>query len=230
MHVHRCTLRLLVGQNEGRLSVLSSWLGNAPVVEIAENSFMSAASSVLAEVPASGWAVDAVGLQKRFGNKVAVERVDLRVERGSFFGVVGPNGAGKTTSMRMITCLLKPDAGSARVDGLDVWADPTAAKHRFGVLPDDLRLFERLSGLEMLTYVGLLRRLEPAVARRRAEELLDVLGLTRRLVLVPPCCTCQLCSFWTNRSNRLTRCHRASSKKFSPAIAPQAARLSSRHT
>jgi ABC-2 type transport system ATP-binding protein len=124
-------------------------------------------------------AVEAVGLEKRFGEKVAVERVDLRVNRGSFFGVVGPNGAGKTTSMRMITCLLKPDAGYAYVDGLNVWEDPTAAKHRFGVLPDDLRLFERLSGIEMLTYVGLLRRLTPEVAKKRAEEMLEVLGLTR---------------------------------------------------
>jgi ABC-2 type transport system ATP-binding protein len=142
---------------------------------------MAAPSSSLhpRSVPDRGWAVEALGLQKRFGEKVAVERVDLRVERGSFFGVVGPNGAGKTTSMRMITCLLRPDAGSAVVDGLNVWDDPTAAKHRFGVLPDDLRLFERLSGLEMLTYVGLLRRLDPRVARQRAEELLDVLGLTR---------------------------------------------------
>ncbi len=124
-------------------------------------------------------AVQAVGLQKRFGQKVAVERVDLHVKRGSFFGVVGPNGAGKTTSMRMITCLLRPDSGVAFVDGLNVWEDPTAAKHRFGVLPDDLRLFERLSGLEMLTYVGLLRRLDPSVAKRRADELLEVLGLTK---------------------------------------------------
>jgi ABC-2 type transport system ATP-binding protein len=124
-------------------------------------------------------AVEAINLRKRFGEKVAVERVDLRVKRGSFFGVVGPNGAGKTTSMRMITCLLRPDDGHAFVDGLDVWADPTAAKHRFGVLPDDLRLFERLSGVEMLTYVGLLRRLDPDVAKRRADELLDVLGLTK---------------------------------------------------
>lgn len=122
-------------------------------------------------------AVEAIGLQKRFGQKVAVERVDLRVERGSFFGLVGPNGAGKTTSIRMITCLLRPDAGSAMVDGLDVWSDPQQAKHRFGVLPDDLRLFERLTGLELLTYVGLLRRLDPSVARKRADELLEVLGL-----------------------------------------------------
>jgi ABC-2 type transport system ATP-binding protein len=129
--------------------------------------------------PDPNLAVEAVGLSKRFGDKVAVERVDLRVHRGSFFGVVGPNGAGKTTSLRMITCLLRPDSGYAYVDGLNVWDDPTAAKHRFGVLPDDLRLFERLTGIEMLTYVGLLRRLEPAVAKKRAEELLGVLGLTR---------------------------------------------------
>ncbi len=129
--------------------------------------------------PNPKYAVEAVGLQKKFGEKVAVERVDLQVERGSFFGVVGPNGAGKTTSMRMITCLLRPDQGHAFVDGLDVWGDPTAAKHRFGVLPDDLRLFERLSGIEMLTYVGLLRRLDPKVAKRRAEELLEILGMTR---------------------------------------------------
>ncbi len=124
-------------------------------------------------------AVEAVGLQKRFGEKVAVSRVDLRVERGSFFGLVGPNGAGKTTSIRMITCLLRPDAGSAWVDGLDVWSNPMEAKRRFGVLPDDLRLFERLTGLELLVYVGLLRRLDPKVAKRRADELLEVLGLVR---------------------------------------------------
>jgi ABC-2 type transport system ATP-binding protein len=141
-----------------------------------DKSHMAASQSPVSD---PNLAVEAVGLVKRFGEKVAVERVDLRVNRGSFFGVVGPNGAGKTTSMRMITCLLKPDAGYAFVDGLNVWEDPTAAKHRFGVLPDDLRLFERLSGIEMLTYVGLLRRLDPAVATKRAEEMLEVLGLTR---------------------------------------------------
>ena len=125
-----------------------------------------------------GPAVEVVGLQKRFGEKVAVAGVDLRVERGAFFGLVGPNGAGKTTTLRMITCLLRPDAGSAVVDGLDVWSDPTSAKARFGVLPDDLRLFERLTGREFLTYVGMLRRLGSDVAVGRADELLEVLGLT----------------------------------------------------
>ncbi len=123
-------------------------------------------------------AVEARGLRKTFGDRHAVAGIDLRVPRGSFFGVVGPNGAGKTTTLRMITCLLRPDAGTAFVDGIDVWADPVSAKGRFGVLPDDLRLFERLSGRELLTYVGLLRRLDRRLAVQRADELLDVLSMT----------------------------------------------------
>ena len=123
------------------------------------------------------FAVVATGLRKTFGAKVAVDSIDLRVEKGAFFGVVGPNGAGKTTTLRMITCLLKPEAGHVWVDGVDVWANPQIAKAHFGVLPDDLRLFERLSGKEFLTYVGLLRRLSRGEATRRADELLSVLGL-----------------------------------------------------
>ena len=122
-------------------------------------------------------AVDAVGLQKRFGERIAVASVDLAVPRGSFFGVVGPNGAGKTTSLRMMTGLLRPDAGRVVVDGIDVWSDPVAVKARFGVLPDDLRLFERLTGREFLTYIGLLRRIPREVVRMRCEEVLDVLGM-----------------------------------------------------
>ena len=118
------------------------------------------------------------GLRKRYGDKVAVDGVDLRIERGAFFGIVGPNGAGKTTTLRMITCLLRPDSGTVIVDGIDVWADPIAAKSRFGVLPDDLRLFERLTGRELLTYVGLLRRLPREQAEQRCREVLDVLGMT----------------------------------------------------
>ena len=123
-------------------------------------------------------AVCALGLRKCFGEKVAVDGIDLRVRRGSWFGVVGPNGAGKTTSLRMITGLLKPDAGSIIVDGIDVWADPVTAKTRYGVLPDDLRLIERLTGREFLTYLGRLRSLSAGECGRRVDELLEVLGLT----------------------------------------------------
>ncbi len=122
-------------------------------------------------------ALAASGLVKRFGDKTAVDHLDLAVPRGSWFGVVGPNGAGKTTSIRMIVGLLRPDAGTVTVNGIDVWPDPTAVKRMVGVLPDDLRLFERLTGEELLMYVGLLRRLDRAAVIGRSQQLLDVLGL-----------------------------------------------------
>jgi ABC-2 type transport system ATP-binding protein len=118
------------------------------------------------------------GLVKRFGATLAVDHLDLSVPGGSFFGLVGPNGAGKTTSLSMAVGLLRPDAGSARIFGVDVWADPVVAKRRIGVLPDDLALPERLTGRELLTYLGLLRGLDRATVAVRAAELLEVLELT----------------------------------------------------
>ena len=116
-------------------------------------------------------------LAKSFGGKWAVAGIDLAIPRGSFFGLVGPNGAGKTTSLRMMTGLLRPDHGRVVIDGLDVWHDPVKAKTKIGILTEDVRLFDRLTGLELLTYNGLLRQMDPAVVRARAAELLDVLGL-----------------------------------------------------
>jgi ABC-type uncharacterized transport system ATPase subunit len=117
------------------------------------------------------------GLLKRFGDTTAVDHVDLTVPRGSFFGLVGPNGAGKTTSLSMAVGLLRPDAGSARIFGVDVWADPVRAKRLIGVLPDGMALPERLTGRELLTYLGLLRGLDEATVARRAQQLLEVLEL-----------------------------------------------------
>ncbi|WP_319459212.1 ABC transporter ATP-binding protein [Micromonospora sp. RTP1Z1] len=118
------------------------------------------------------------GLAKRFDTKVAVAGVDLDVPAGSFYGLLGPNGAGKTTTLSMAVGLLRPDAGQARVLGYDVWADPVRAKGLLGVMPDGVRLFDRLSGAELLAYHGLLRGMDPAVVEQRAAELLDVLALT----------------------------------------------------
>ncbi|MFE9956415.1 ABC transporter ATP-binding protein [Micromonospora sp. NPDC005299] len=118
------------------------------------------------------------GLAKRFDTKVAVAGVDLDVPTGSFYGLLGPNGAGKTTTLSMAVGLLRPDAGQARVLGYDVWADPVRAKGLLGVMPDGVRLFDRLSGAELLAYHGLLRGMDPAVVDQRAAELLDVLALT----------------------------------------------------
>jgi ABC-2 type transport system ATP-binding protein len=116
-------------------------------------------------------------LTKRYGEKLAVDQLDLDVPRGCFYGLVGPNGAGKTTTIRMLTGLLRPDGGQAWVEGRDVWSDPVAAKTRIGVLPDEFRLFDRLTGAELLDYCGMLRGLPPAMVAERAGELLDVLDL-----------------------------------------------------
>ena len=117
------------------------------------------------------------GLTKRFGQTLAVDALDLQVPRGSFFGLVGPNGAGKTTTLSMATGLLRPDAGSVEVLGHDVWADTVRAKQLVGVLPDGLKLFDRLSGTQLVTYAGLLRGMERTVVAARTAELLDALGL-----------------------------------------------------
>jgi ABC-2 type transport system ATP-binding protein len=117
------------------------------------------------------------GLWKRFGDKVAVAGVNLEVPPGSFFGLVGPNGAGKTTTLSMMTGLLRPDAGTVQITGSDVWRDPVAVKAIIGVLPEGLRLFERLSGRELLSYLGRLRGLPRAEVDSRADELLTVLDL-----------------------------------------------------
>jgi len=126
------------------------------------------------------------GLCKSFGAKEAVAGIDLEIAAGSLAGLVGPNGAGKTTSLSMMTGLLRPDVGQILINGLDVWADgPRAAKAAIGVVPDQARLFERLSGAEMLEYAGRLRGMPAAEARSRATQLLDVLDLTadaKRLV------------------------------------------------
>jgi ABC-2 type transport system ATP-binding protein len=111
-------------------------------------------------------ALELVGLVKRFGETTAVDHLDLAVPPGSFFGLVGPNGAGKTTALSMAVGLLVPDAGIARVLGVEVWADPVAAKRLLGVLPDNLAL------------LGLLRGLDRATVAARAGELLEVLELT----------------------------------------------------
>jgi ABC-2 type transport system ATP-binding protein len=116
-------------------------------------------------------------LAKRYGSKVAVAGIDLDIPHGCFYGLVGPNGAGKTTTLKMITGLLRPDSGQVMIDGIEVWRDPVTAKRRIGVLPEDLRLFERLTGAELLTYIGLLRALPPDVVEARSRELIEVLGL-----------------------------------------------------
>jgi ABC-2 type transport system ATP-binding protein len=119
------------------------------------------------------------GLRKTFGTTCAVNDVDLTIESGAFWGLVGPNGAGKTTLLSMMVGLLRPDAGEACVLGHPVWGADGGqqAKTVLGVLPDGLALPQRLTGPELLTYLGLLRGMTSALVAERCTELLEVLDL-----------------------------------------------------
>src|SRR5437660_6940094 len=98
-------------------------------------------------------AIETRGLTRRFGDLCAVDAIDLRVERGTFYGFLGPNGAGKSTTIKMLTGLLAPTSGAMRLLGEDM-ADPACAravKQRLGVVPENLGLFDNLTGREYLT-------------------------------------------------------------------------------
>ena len=123
-------------------------------------------------------AIVARDLLQVFGQKTAVNRLNLTVRRGEFFGFLGPNGAGKSTTIKMFTGLLRPTAGRAYVGGIDVWQDQLRARALMGVLPEYLNLYERLSGREFLTFSGHMYGLPKADIQRRAEELLHILTLS----------------------------------------------------
>src|SRR5215471_6053206 len=116
-------------------------------------------------------------LTRVFGQKVAVDHLNLTVQRGEFFGFLGPNGAGKSTSIKMMVGLLRPTSGSVRVVGVDVWKEPLRARSLIGVLPEYLNLYERLPGREFITFACHMYGLARIDIRRRTEELLHVLTL-----------------------------------------------------
>jgi ABC-2 type transport system ATP-binding protein len=127
--------------------------------------------------PADSTALAIRGLAKRFADKVAVDGIDLDVPAGSFFGLVGPNGAGKTTTLSMATGLLRPDAGTVAVHGVDMWREPLRAKRLIGVLADNARLFDRLTGEQLVVYAGMLTGMGRDTATERAGDLLRLLDL-----------------------------------------------------
>jgi len=122
-------------------------------------------------------AVETFDLVKRFGDFTAVDHIDLRVRRGSFFGFLGPNGAGKSTTIKMLTGLLGPTSGRMRVLGRDLEMEPLEVKRRIGVVPEDLNLFERLTGAEMLAFTGRMYGLHKQEIAERSPELLELMEL-----------------------------------------------------
>jgi ABC-2 type transport system ATP-binding protein len=122
-------------------------------------------------------AIETVDLTKRYGDKVAVDHLNLRIARGEIFGLLGPNGAGKTTTILMLLGLTEPTGGQVRVDGLDPTRQSLLVKQRVGYLPDDVGFYDELTGRQNLLYTARLNRLSYDEAQQRVDDLLGQVGL-----------------------------------------------------
>ena len=151
------------------------------------------------EANASTSALELRAVAKSFDNKPAVDHLDLTIRAGEFYALLGPNGAGKTTTLRMVAGLLRPDAGSISVFGIDALADPIAAKRVIAWVPDEPMLYDKLTPLEYLEFVAGLWVVAPKKAVKRAEELLKWLDL------------------WDNRDQRCESFSRGMKQKLSLA-------------
>ena len=121
--------------------------------------------------------IELAALTKKFGNFTAVDAIDLAVPDGELFGFLGPNGAGKTTTLRMIAGILKPTAGTVRIGGIDIAADPIGAKSKLGFIPDRPFIYEKLTGAEFLRFVAGLYGQEGPAVEHRARELMALFDL-----------------------------------------------------
>ncbi len=117
------------------------------------------------------------GLRKKFGEVEAVRDVSFSASDGAVVGLLGPNGAGKTTTLRMLSGLMRPDAGSIRLDDADVVADPIGAQTKMGLLPDSRGLYPRLTPIEHIEYFGKLHGIGRVALAERTRALIALLGL-----------------------------------------------------
>jgi len=125
--------------------------------------------------------IETLQLTRYFDRKAAVQDLDMRVEPGEILGFLGPNGAGKTTTVKILTCMIRPSQGSARVAGFDVVQDPMEVKRRLGYVPEAGAMYEALTAREYLMMVASLRSIEAESAGRRIDELLDLFGMLAAL-------------------------------------------------
>ncbi|MBR9985713.1 MAG: ABC transporter ATP-binding protein, partial [Desulfosarcina sp.] len=117
-------------------------------------------------------------LTKHFEKVAAVDGITFSVRQGELFGFLGPNGAGKTTTINMLTGLARPDTGTIRIGGIDCTANPRAAQHLVGVVPDESNLYPELTGFDNLCFCAALYGMVKAERQARARELLDAFDLT----------------------------------------------------
>ena len=125
--------------------------------------------------------IEATGLEKRFGDIVAVDGISLEVKKGEVLGFLGPNGAGKSTTMRMLTGFLAPDAGAARIAGFDVFAEPMQAKRMLGYLPEGRPLYGDMTVAAFLNFIAEIRGFDREEARRRVAAAVEKTELERVL-------------------------------------------------
>jgi ABC-2 type transport system ATP-binding protein len=126
------------------------------------------------------YAVELKGVEKRYNEILAVNQVDLTINTGEIFGLLGPNGSGKSTTLKMLLGLVQPDLGSVTVLGIDVRKDPVAVKQLVGYVPESPRLYEFLTGIEYLDFVGDVYGLQAAEKKNRINEYLKALQLEGR--------------------------------------------------
>ena len=136
-----------------------------------------APSQVSSSRPPTTWAIEAIGLTRRFGSSIAVNQLDLQVPPACFLGFLGANGAGKSTTIKMLTGLLSPSAGSAIILGEDIGRGSTEAKRAIGVVPEDLAIHDRLTGSEYLMFIGRMYGLSRDTILQRRSELLQWMEL-----------------------------------------------------
>lgn len=125
-------------------------------------------------------ALEAIKLSKHFGKVKAVDDLDLKVKKGEIFGFLGPNGAGKTTTIKLMTGLLKPTSGTVKVMGNDILDKPIEAKSNIGLIPDEPKIYEKLTGREFLRFVGNIFNMEAVSIEKKASELLEIFDLSEK--------------------------------------------------
>ena len=126
------------------------------------------------------YAVILESISKRFGDVWAVRDLSLRIEHGRVYGLLGPNGSGKSTTMKMILGLVKPDSGKILVDGIDVSKDPVQVRRMIGYVPETPRLYDYLTGIEYLDFIGEAYGMRPEERKKRIEEFLEAFELKGR--------------------------------------------------
>jgi len=121
--------------------------------------------------------IETYDLTRYYGRKLAVENLNMTIGKGEVFGFIGPNGAGKTTTIRMLSCLIQPTRGTARVGGHDILEEPLEVKRIVGLVPENPPLYDRLTGREYLEFVGMLYKVPESGRKRRIDELLEAFKL-----------------------------------------------------